>query len=413
VAWLKRHEEREAAELALHAKTAGKRGKPRADNLDALVFTVLADAKGAGADMREFLYRDRSALSVYAKAMLGLALHRLGRTEERDMLIRNVGQYVVEDAENQTAYLRLAENDWWWCWYGSEIEAQAWYLKLLAATDPKGERASRLVKYLLANRKHATWWNSTRDTALAIEAMAEYLKASGEDKPDLAMAVLVDGKPAREERITRDNLFTFDNKIVLEGPALAPGKHAIEFRKTGAGPLYWNAYLTNFTLEDPIAKAGLEIKVERRFYRLVPAAKTVKAEGARGQAADRKVEKFERRPVENLGLLKSGDLVEVELEIESKNDYEYIVFEDMKAAGFEPVDLVSGYVHDGLGAYRELRDERVTFFLRTLARGRNSLAYRLRAEVPGRFSALPAKAAAMYAPELRANSDELKVRIED
>jgi hypothetical protein len=33
--------------------------------------------------------------------------------------------------------------------------------------------------------------------------------------------------------------------------------------------------------------------------------------------------------------------------------------------------------------------------------------------VPGRFSALPAKAAAMYAPELRANSDELKVRVED
>ena len=50
---------------------------------------------------------------------------------------------------------------------GKLIEADAYYLKLLAKTDPKGERASRLVKYLLNNRKHATYWNSTRDTAIA------------------------------------------------------------------------------------------------------------------------------------------------------------------------------------------------------------------------------------------------------
>ena len=53
----------------------------------------------------------------------------------------------------------------WWAWYGSEIEADAYYLKLLARTNPKDEKASRLVKYLLNNRKHSTYWNSTRDTA--------------------------------------------------------------------------------------------------------------------------------------------------------------------------------------------------------------------------------------------------------
>jgi uncharacterized protein YfaS (alpha-2-macroglobulin family) len=35
----------------------------------------------------------------------------------------------------------------------------------------------------------------------------------------------------------------------------------------------------------------------------------------------------------------------------------------------------------------------------------------MRAEIPGRFSALPTRAHAMYAPELRANSDEIKVVI--
>ena len=112
-------------------------------------------------------------------------------------------------------------------------------------------------------------------------------------------------------------------------------------------------------------------------------------------------------------MLKSGELVEIELEIASKNDYEYIVFEDMKAAGFEPVEVRSGYNANDLGAYMELRDERVTFFVRELMRGKHSVSYRVRAEIPGKFSALPTKASAMYAPELKANSDEIKLLVTD
>jgi alpha-2-macroglobulin len=140
--------------------------------------------------------------------------------------------------------------------------------------------------------------------------------------------------------------------------------------------------------------------------------------GSRGQAVKQKVEKYEREELPNLATLKSGDLVEIELEIESKNDYEYLIFEDMKAAGFEPVDVRSGYGNNGaggngLGAYMELRDERVCLFTRVLPRGKHSVSYRVRAEIPGKFSALPTKASAMYAPELRANSDELKLKIVD
>jgi uncharacterized protein YfaS (alpha-2-macroglobulin family) len=109
--------------------------------------------------------------------------------------------------------------------------------------------------------------------------------------------------------------------------------------------------------------------------------------------------------------VKSGDLIEVTLGIDSKNDYEYLVFEDWKAAGMEAVDVQSGYNPNGLGAYMELRDEKVSLFVQTLPRGRHNLSYRLRAEIPGTFSALPTRAEAMYAPELRANSDSMKFTI--
>jgi uncharacterized protein YfaS (alpha-2-macroglobulin family) len=270
------------------------------------------------------------------------------------------------------------------------------------------------VKYLLNNRKNATYWNSTRDTALCIEAFADFIRSSGEDRPEITVEVYYDGKLQNAVEITPKNLFTFENKFVIEGDAIATGQHTVELKKKGAGPLYYNGYLSTFTLEDFIPKSkSIEIKVDRKYYKLVKADKSIHAAGSRGQAVDQKVEKYDRQELPNLSVVKSGDLVEIELEIDSKNDYEYLVFEDMKPAGFEPVDLRSGYTGNDLGAYVEFRDNRVVFFARMLARGKHSVSYRMRAEIPGKFSALPTRAAAMYAPELKANSDELKIGVKD
>ncbi|REJ93835.1 MAG: alpha-2-macroglobulin, partial [Planctomycetota bacterium] len=411
VEWLKAYQVEQLVRLD-NAKTETHPYKRHADNLDAFVYMVLADAGQKSEKMRDYLYRDRGKLAVYSLAMYGIALEKQQEAEKLTMVLRNISQFLVEDDENQTAWLNLPQDNYWWFWYGSEFEAQAYYLKLLSRTDPKGRVASRLAKYLINNRKHATYWNSTRDTAICIEALADFMRASGEDRPEMTVEVWVNGEHQQTVEITPHNLFTFDNKFVLTGDALESGPQAIELRKKGTGPLYYNAYTTNFTLEDFIEKAGLEIKVQRNYYKLRRVDKTIKAEGSRGQAVDQRVEKYEREAVSHRGTLKSGDLVEIELVIESKNDYEYLIFEDMKAAGFEPVEVRSGYGGNDMGAYMELRDNRVAFFVRRLARGKHSLAYRMRAEIPGKFSALPTRASAMYAPELKANSDEIKLTIE-
>ena len=61
----------------------------------------------------------------------------------------------------------------------------------------------------------------------------------------------------------------------------------------------------------------------------------------------------------------------------------------------------------------ELRDNRVSFFVQSCRAASTASPYRLRAEIPGRYSALPARASAMYAPELKGNSDEIKLEIRD
>jgi len=412
VEWLKRYQA-EQVRLLINADGKKEPYKLHPDNNDALVYMVLVDADVDSPQMQDFLFNDRNELAVYGKTLLGLALQKLNKTDRLKMVLQNVEQFLVQDDENQTAYLKLPEGNAWWFWYGSDVEAMAYYLKLLVRTDPKSEVAPRLAKYLLNNRKHATYWNSTRDTALCIEALAEFITASGEASPELTVEVWIDGKKHKEVTIDSKNLFMYDDRLVLIGDAVEAGEHTIELRKRGRGPLYYNAYLTNFTLEDPITSAGLEVKVNRNFFKLVPVDKKIKAPGSRGQAVDQKVEKYERQPLADLASLKSGELVEIELVIESKNDYEYLLFEDMKAAGFEPTDLRSGYNSNALNAYMELRDNRVSFFVRALARGKHSVSYRMRAEIPGRFSALPARGSAMYAPELKGNSNEFKLIVVD
>ena len=246
--------------------------------------------------------------------------------------------------------------------------------------------------------------------------LADYLKASGEDKPDMTVEVWLDGKKQKEVKINADNLFSFDNKLVLDGDARRPpASTRSSSRKKGTGPVYFNAYLTNFTLEDSITKAGLEIKVEPQVLQARRRVdKTIKVAGSRGQAVDQKVEKYDReRARRTWRTLKSGDLVEVELEIDSKNDYEYLIFEDMKAAGFEPVEVRSGYNGNDLGAYMELRDERVCFFVRT-PRPRQAQRQLPPAGRDPRQVQRPADAGLRdVRPGAEGNSDEIKVKIGD
>jgi uncharacterized protein YfaS (alpha-2-macroglobulin family) len=126
------------------------------------------------------------------------------------------------------------------------------------------------------------------------------------------------------------------------------------------------------------------------------------------------------------------------------------VFEDLKPAGFEAVqvrsgepcyaqELKSGIVERQFGTqttaqraaeehlrrgatdytgrsrwtHQELRDRKVAFFLDQLLEGVWELRYELRAEVPGEFHALPTIGYAMYVPELRCNGTEIRVQVDE
>jgi len=220
--------------------------------------------------------------------------------------------------------------------------------------------------------------------------------------------------------------FEVENALLLNGL----NEIVIE-RKGGEGHLYFSVHAEYFSLEDPIAPIGNEIFAERAYYRVKSVPTLLKGF-------------VEQKTVLNDGdSLASGDRVEVVIKIEGKNNYEYLIFEDLKPAGFEALQLRSGepvfarelrasdamvsddgdedvvpvldrsdrYTGRQRWVYQELRDRKVVCFIDKLPGGIWEIRYRMRAEIPGMFHALPVVGAAMYVPEIRANGSELRFTV--
>ncbi len=390
---------------------------PKRSVHDATAFyawVLTLDGKSVNRKLMERLHADRDHLGLQARAFLALAHLAAGDRARAELVLRNVMQYAKEDAGNGTCFFETPARGWWF-WWNNDVETHAAILKALVAISPGDPRCAGIVRWLLNNRKNGTSWRSTRDTARVIDAMVDYARMTGEDRPDCTLTVSLDGAVLKTVRIDGTNLLSFDGALALGADRLPPGRHVVTIAKTGRGALHASAFLSYFTQEDEIRGAGHEVFVDRKYFRLEQITDaTREAEGSRGEITREGRLRWRRIPIAPGDVLPSGTLVEVELRITSKNDYDFLVFEDMKPAGCEPVELRSGSRWGGgVWNHMELRDEKVAFFVTWLDQGEHVLRYRLRAEIPGVFNALPAKVEAMYAPEIRGLSDGARIAIRD
>jgi len=357
------------------------------------------------------LYRNRIRLTPYSQALLALALKQIGENDKARVLLDNLENTASIDRENGTANWRPRQRGWWWWhWWDNPVETNAAVLRAYLAIRPDDELAPMIVKWMVNNRR-GNHWSSTKETALAVYALADFIRVKKELAPDYTITVDLEGKVQRTYRVNRENALFFDNRFIVGDEVIGDGAQTLTLAVRGRGTLYYTAYLSYFSLEEDLKGGGNEIFVQRRYYKLTPKLVERKTKTATWQQLD-----YERVELTSGAQLRSGDLVEVELIVDAKNDYEYLVFEDMKPAGCEPVEVRSGYsAGEGAGVwpYVELRDEKVAIFLSTMPQGTRAIRYRLRAEIPGRFHALPTNGYSMYAPDVRCLSDEWRVQISD
>ena len=110
--------------------------------------------------------------------------------------------------------------------------------------------------------------------------------------------------------------------------------------------------------------------------------------------------------------LKVGDLVRVRIELRADRDMEFLHMKDMRAAGFEPVNVLSQYKwQDGLGYYESTKDASTHFFFDYLPKGVYVFEYDLRVNNAGEFSNGITTIQSMYAPEFSSHSEGVRVDV--
>lgn len=382
------------------------------------------------------LFGHRERLSAYAKALLALALHDLGDTARTAILLRNLEGTATIDEANGTASWD-ADGDAWWRWYNDRAETNAVALQAYLEIAPKSRLAPMVMKWLVSNR-HGSAWASTRETATVVLALAAYARAYRETAARYTLTVDLGGRVRRTYRVTPQNALTFDNTFVIADPSLRIGTETLTINKEGPGSCYYTVSTSYFSEEEPIHATGSELFVRRRYFRLLPGTASgapepdpldprrpnpfltgryellsIGGEGTEG-GDTAGGPRYERVALREGDPVTSGDLLEVELQLEAKNDYDYLLFEDRKPAGCEPMEVRSGpHSGGGLCSNMEFRDQKVAFFLDRLPQGTRTLTYRLRAEMPGHFHVLPSDGYALYAPDIRALSEETALQVRE
>ncbi len=384
-----------------------------APDMLAWMLHALAQAQsdsGFETKQRDRLWAMRDKLNPYTRALFALAEHRRGITSRSTVLAQNLINGMDEDKDNGTAH--WGEAGIHYRWSDGGVEATAFVVKALAQIAPHSPQLEPAVKWLTLNRRGASWKN-TRDTAIAILGLSDYLKATRELAPDYAYEVFVNGTSVRAGKVTATNVFTFGRIIDVPTENLRDGANAIKVVLKGQGALYLAAHAKYFTLEEGITKAGNEVFVTRQYFK-----QSTKETLMKGLTQD-------WAPLKDGDAVNSGDRVRVEITLDAKNHYEYLIAEDYKPAGLEAVELKSGagssITLDRQGRetaerpflYQEFRDQKAAFFLDRLKQGKHLIRYELRAEVPGTFHAMPNQTHAMYVPEIRANSDEMRLTVNE
>nr|HPM04163.1 hypothetical protein [Candidatus Cloacimonas sp.] len=119
-------------------------------------------------------------------------------------------------------------------------------------------------------------------------------------------------------------------------------------------------------------------------------------------------------PITETTRLKPGDKVIVHIELRSDRDMEFLHLKDMRSAGFEPINVLSGCKwQDGLCYYEATSDAATNFFIEYLRKGTYVFEYPLRVNNKGNFSNGISSIQCLYAPEFSAHSEGIRVNVEE
>ncbi|MBX3469091.1 MAG: hypothetical protein KF878_19645 [Planctomycetes bacterium] len=380
----------------------------RLDGLDGRAYQTYALATAGRlrtADLRD-LARQRARLNDYARGVLVLSLAAAGEQALARDVLADLDRSAVQSAGRCHW---VGDTVQYGQWMNNPVETTAYVARAYLAAAPQSDKVPAAISWLLDRRQASGQYTTTKDTAAVVMTLAEHVRATGELDPDMAVTVQVNGQQVFSGRFAPADVAKPARAITVPGSALRAGVNTVVVERQGRGALYHAAVLRQVVRQDPLLAEDQGLRV-RRSYSVVETSV---------DPATRQVVETERPLVG--GRVRQGERVRVRLSltVSRPGAVEHVNLEDRFPVGFEVVTDDAASRWSWWSSAREVHDDRVVFFathlpLRHPETGAPTFEYTydLRAEVAGRFTALPTFAEAVYAPDTHGRGDGATIVVE-
>ncbi|WP_299254026.1 alpha-2-macroglobulin family protein [uncultured Lacinutrix sp.] len=336
---------------------------------------------------------------LYAKGMMALVAHRM-KDEVTSKKILNSLKETSVTSEALGMYWKENTNSWYW--YQAPIETQALMIEAFSEagttiqTEAKNLETIDELKIWLLKNKQTNRWKTTKATTEAVYALL--LEGSDWLSVTDMVEVVIGNQPIEPSKLeaVKVEAGTGYYKTAWNGSEIIPEMAEVKITKKGNGTAWGSLYWQYFEDLDKITSAETPLKLKKKLFKKT---NTDKGEVITDITKDTKLE--------------VGDLVRVRIELRSDRAMEFVHMKDMRAAGLEPVNVLSKYKYqDGLGYYEATKDASTNFFFDYLPKGVYVFEYDLRVSNAGNMSNGITTIQSMYAPEFSSHSEGVRITVE-
>jgi hypothetical protein len=281
-------------------------------------------------------------------------------------------------------------------------EATAYAVKFLSHQNPASPLLPKAAIWLMNHRNEGEWWDSTKQTAMVIYGLTDYLKASNELNPNLTVTVLVNDRPVLTRKLDNATMSVTPD-LTLDESKLQPGANHIRITTSGTGRLYYSTRAEYHSSDEHLEKTGtVSLNILRDYFRVTPA-----------HEGDHIV--YDIAPLN--GPAAPGDVLAVRLTV-TGSEWKYVMIEDPIPAGTEFIQHDEGYQLRNRPPWweyyftrREMHDDRLALFRTFSPLGQQQYFYLLKVVNPGVFQVSPARVGPMYQPEVMATSESRRLEV--
>lgn len=323
-------------------------------------------------------------------------LHRLAllfdkygmKTESKKFLT-----YLKETSTNtqtQGIYWKQSLNDWGW--YSSKTVNHAGALEAFNKLTPNDTSFIEEMKIWLVTQKEVNSWGSSRGTAEVIFTMLNSGKSWTTAESDKA-TIIWGGK----ELVNPETSATGYVKSTLKPEKIDKNLGTVTVTKPGPGIVQGGLFWQYYEDLDKIKSSESYLSITKELY------KKLKTENGE-----------QLQKITDATPLKVGDKVTVRMILNTDRNMEFVHLKDMRAAGFEPLNVISGYEwKNGLGYYQSTKDASTNFYIEYMPKGKYVFEYDYICNASGTFSNGITTLQNYYAPQMNAHTMGTKVTISE